>query len=262
MFSVVSWNVNSIGARINAVSELIPTTSPDIILLQEVKCISDAFPYSAQCFEHYNINVHGQKGYNGVAILSKQRQEEVIFGIPGFEHEFAAEARYVESLISLNSIPVRVISVYVPNGSEVNSEKFLFKLDFFNALKGRLSYLLSQGENLLVCGDMNVALDDLDVHDPSYMKDQLCFSIEERKALRSILNLGLYDSFRILNPHLKKFTWWDYRKNSFQYDRGLRIDYILVSSHLCDMINKCYIEATVRGWERPSDHAPLFCEFN
>ncbi len=258
MFSVVSWNVNSIGARINAVSEFISATSPDVILLQEVKCVSEGFPHSAPCFEHYNINVHGQKSYNGVAILSKQRQEEVICGIPGFEHE---EARYIESLIFINAVPIRLVSVYVPNGAEVDSEKFLFKLDFFHALKSRLSYHLSNGDNLLICGDMNVALDDLDVHDPSSMNGQLCFSLKERKAFRSILNLGLYDSFRVLNPNLKKFSWWDYRKNSFQYDRGLRIDYILSSSRLCDMINKCDIESKVRGWERPSDHAPLFCEF-
>ena len=212
--------------------------------------------------EGYNVIVHGQKSYNGVAILTKIPQEDTIFGIPGFNHELAPEARYMESTVVINSIVVKLISVYVPNGMEIGSDKFSFKLSFLSALKERMSYLISQGENLVVCGDMNVALDDMDVYDSSYMQGKLSFSIEERKALRSVISSGLYDSFRIKHPTLKKFTWWDYRRNSFNHDKGLRIDYIMLSSGMCDKLQKCDVKTEARTWERPSDHAPMICEFS
>ncbi len=263
MFSVASWNVNSVNARLESVDRFIKETRVFVMCLQELKCTHEKFPIMVDCFEPYNVQMHGQKSYNGVSIISKNVQDDIQIGIPGFEHQhLTGEARYIESMISYGSVPIRLISVYVPNGSEVYSEKFYFKLEFLGALRKRLAYLLDNGENIIVCGDMNVALDPLDVYDANHMEGSLCFHIDERKAFRSILNLGLHDAFRVINPNAKKFSWWDYRKGGFEHDKGLRIDYILISSYLCDLLVSCDIYTAARGWNKPSDHAPLICKFN
>jgi exodeoxyribonuclease-3 len=225
-------------------------------LLQETKCLENKFPYEALEDMFYNIKVFGQKAYNGVAILSKAPIEDVVIGLDGLEDN--NEARYIETIVCIKNESYRIISVYVPNGSEVGSEKFDRKLIFYNALYERIKYLLKLNENLIIGGDFNVAPDNIDVYDPKRMKGQIGFHIEERKWFRKILSLGLIDSFREFNKDTQQFTWWDYRAGSWQHNKGMRIDQILVSPRVADKITNTGVLSDTRGLIKPSDHAPAY----
>lgn len=250
---VISWNVNSINSRLEHLLQLLKEEKPDVVLLQELKCLEEKFPKTAIEELGYNIAGSYQKSYNGVAILSKHPIDDINYSIPDNDDE---QARYIDCFICADK-PFRVASVYVPNGQEVGSDKYQYKLAFYQKLTELYQNYLTQDEELIVGGDFNVANLDLDVYDIKSLEGKICFEINERKKLREYINLGLYDSFRIFHPEKKQFTWWDYRSSGFTYDKGLRIDYIFTSSRVLDRAKDSKVLVQYRALEKPSDHAPL-----
>lgn len=267
---IASWNVNSVKARLASLLLWIDKSKPDVILLQEIKCLEGDFPSEVLLNLGYKyLAINGQKTYNGVAIISRYPLSEVSKELPFYDiEEFDEQARYIEAIIELENHLIRVASIYVPNGnSELDykqkleqSEKFLYKMRFFDRLYKKMFELAKFDQPMILGGDYNVALEDIDVYDPKKLEGSICFHPDEQKKMRSLLNLGYTDLFRISNPESKAFTWWDYRGNSWNYNHGLRIDYLLASPLACDKISMVDIENFTMDHEKPSDHCPVICE--
>ncbi len=255
MTIVVSWNVNSIKSRLQNFFEFVDKYSPDIILLQELKCLEDAFPKMEIEDKGYNLAISGEKTYNGVAILSKSPIEDVVKKLPGDVED--THARYIEAF----TMGMRVCSVYVPNGQEVGSDKFQYKLKFFDRLNDHIKTLLQYEEQLVIGGDYNVAPEDIDVYNPKALDGSICFHSEERKRFRKLINNGMADSYRIMHPNKQEFSWWDYRSGAWDQNKGMRIDQILLSPQSCDRLNEAGIYSDIRAQQKASDHAPIFCKF-
>ncbi len=256
---IFSWNVNSINARLENILKLIEVHNPDVLLLQEIKAEEHKVPKSILEDLGYNIAISGQKSYNGVAILSKYRIEEIV--LKGFEGA-TNEARYIEGLIAVDSKCIRVASVYVPNGQAVISEKFLCKLSFLDDLNQYLKSMQND-EMFFIGGDFNVAQDSIDLFDPVKFKNSLGFHDKERHIIDQIIGGGFKDTLRNLHPRKQIFSWWDYRdRNSFKSNRGWRIDYILSSPNCESFLIDAGVATETREWVRPSDHAPVFCEID
>ncbi|HCR86296.1 MAG TPA: exodeoxyribonuclease III [Alphaproteobacteria bacterium] len=256
--TISTWNVNSVKARLPNVLEYLKEYQPDVVLLQELKCQTPDFPRIE--FEElgYNLSIHGQKTYNGVAIISKFKVEDVITGIPNYADE---NSRYIEGYFVLNGKTIRVASVYVPNGMDVNSEKFGYKKQFLDALKNHLQKINKYDELVIIGGDYNVANEDIDVYDPKSMRGQVCFHSDEQRKFNEILNCGYFDMFRKQNGDKQQFSWWDYRGGAWQYNKGMRIDYILTNPLAADHAVKTEIITTPRGKEKASDHTPVVTTF-
>ncbi len=263
---IATFNVNSIKARLPRVLEWLRQQNPDIVCLQELKCVEQDFPYLEIENLGYNIAILGQKTYNGVAILSKFKIEETIKGLPNFHDE---QARYIESVIAVADKIIRIASIYLPNGGGElmenqtleESAKFKYKLNFFDALNLRIKNLLPQNEIQIFAGDLNVAVEEIDVFDAKSLKDTVCFHSLERQKMRALLNCGLIDSFRAINPNSQVFSWYDYRGNAWQNGKGLRIDYLLTSPLAADKISAASInDKGVRDLEKASDHCPCILE--
>ncbi len=263
---IASFNVNSIKARLPRLLEWLKTSNPDVVLLQELKCLETDFPYEAIFDGGYNAAVVGQKTYNGVAILSKFKIEDVVKALPTLNGEVDEQARYVEAVLSVNGKAIRVASIYVPNGGGdllegekvEDSRKFIYKLDFFERLKAHFTSLLEFDEVQIFGGDYNVGAEEIDVFDPKSLNGSICFHPLERQKFRSILNLGMVDSYRACNQQTQAFSWWDYRGGSWQHNKGMRIDYLLTSPQASDKIVAASIEDKgVRDQEKASDHCPV-----
>lgn len=257
---IVSWNVNSINARLEHLLAWLIVEKPDVVLLQELKCLKEAFPFEQIEDLGYNVAIMGQKTYNGVAILSKMPLSDVIVSFPN--NPVAEESRYIEALVNLPEGAVRVASVYVPNGQSLSSEKYQIKLEFLEALGNYYSSLLSLEEAIVIGGDFNVALADIDVYDPQALDNSILVSLKERQALRKFISNGMIDSYRMLNPVEEGYTWWDYRANSFNKNNGLRIDYIFCSPEAAQMNINCLVFKDLRAKEKASDHVPIMAEFS
>ncbi len=263
MTTIATWNINSLRTRLEHLKKWVGERNPDVILLQEIKCQEEHFPREEIEDLGYNVALLGQKSYNGVAILSKSPVEDVVYGLPTFQED--QQARYIEAFIG-GVDGVRVASVYVPNGQEVGSEKFAYKMAFLEALKKHGETLLAQGDPLVIAGDYNIAPFVSDGHSPERFKqDRILCSLEEREALRSLYNTGFIDGFRLKHPetlpenqHL--FSWWDYRSGSYQNNKGYRIDHLLLSPKAADRLQDAGIDPETRGEERPSDHAPVWVD--
>jgi exodeoxyribonuclease III len=255
MTQVVSWNVNSIKSRLQNFFEFVDKYSPDIILLQELKCLEEAFPRMEIEEKGYNLAISGQKTYNGVAILSKSPIEDICKTLPGDDED--TQARYIEGF----TMGMRVSSVYVPNGQEVGSDKFQYKLRFFDRLNEHVKTLRGYDEQLVIGGDYNVAPEPIDVYNPKALEGGIGFHIEERKKFRKLINNGMADSYRILHPNKQEFSWWDYRSGAWDQNKGMRIDQILLSPQSCDKLLEAGVYNEIRGKEKASDHAPIFCKF-
>lgn len=274
---IASFNVNSVKARLPRLLEWLKASNPDVVLLQELKCLEADFPFEALFDAGYNAVVSGQKSYNGVAILSKFQIEDVVKKLPAapilgevsgglFAEEVAAQARYIEGVISVAGQAIRLASIYVPNGGGdlmpdenlETSQKFVYKLKFLEALKAHFSKLAGFDEMQVFGGDYNVAVEDIDVFDPKSLRGTVCFHDLERQKFRSILNSGLIDSYRAANPQHQAFSWWDYRGGAWQHNKGLRIDYLLASPLAADKIIDASIEDRgVRDQDKASDHCPV-----
>lgn len=251
---IATWNVNSIKARLPNVLAWAKKAEPDVLLLQEIKTVDEGFPRLEFEDLGYNVVTHGQKTYNGVAILSKRPIDDVTKGLHGDPDD--AEARYVEGFTD----GLRVASVYVPNGQEVGSEKFAYKLKFLRRLLGHVKSLLKSEEACVIGGDYNIAPEDADVYDPDAWRDQVLCHPDERAALRRILNLGYVDAWRAKHPREQRWSWWDYRAGAWPKDHGLRIDHLLLSPQAADRLKRAEIDRTPRGEDKASDHTPVVVE--
>ncbi len=252
---IASWNVNSVKSRLPNLLSWLEESRPDIVLLQELKCLTEAFPREPIEDLGYNLAIHGQKTYNGVAILSKYPIDDIVTEL---ENDPApTQARYIEAVISVNKTTIRCASVYVPNGQDLESDKFQYKLAFFDALCDHMKNLLHHDEITIIGGDYNVAPDDIDVYDPKALEQSVCFSTQERQKLKQLIHLGYHDSYRSLHKNDQEFSWWDYRAGAWQRNHGMRIDHLLLSPEASDLLVSAEIEHKVRGQEKPSDHAPV-----
>lgn len=250
---IATWNVNSLRVRLPHLLDWLAANSPDAVCLQETKCEDATFPARELKDAGYCSIHHGQRTYNGVAILTKRESAEVCRGIPLYADE---QSRVIAAAVD----GVRLVSVYVPNGQSVGSDKYAYKLRWFEALEAWLKGELAAHPGIAVLGDFNVAPEDRDVHDPAAWAGQVLFSEPERAALRRIEALGFVDAFRLFEQPEKSFSWWDYRMGAFRRNMGLRIDHILLSPELAKRAKSCTIDVAPRKLERPSDHAPVICE--
>jgi len=250
---IATWNVNSLKVRLPHLLDWLAQQRPDAMCLQETKTVDENFPVAALQAAGYRAVFSGQKTYNGVAILARTDPVEVQTGIPGFADE-------LKRVIAATVDGVRVVSVYVPNGQALDSEKYQYKLRWYAALKEYLSAELQKHSRLAVAGDFNVAPEDRDVHDPKRWEGEIHVSPPERAAFRALLELGFKDAFRLFEQPDKEFSWFDYRLNAFQRGWGLRIDEILLSPALAGLCRACRIDRAPRALERPSDHAPVVAD--
>jgi exodeoxyribonuclease-3 len=255
VLKIASWNVNSVKARLPNLLGWLGDAAPDVVLLQEIKTLEENFPALEIEDLGYTTAVSGQKTYNGVAILSKRRIEDVSRGLPGDESD--EQARYIEAVIDGT---VRVASIYLPNGNPTESEKYPYKLAWMKRLRAHIESLLAYDEVAVFGGDYNVCPSDDDVYDPQGWRDDALCRPESRAHFQALMNLGLTDAFRALHPELGAYTFWDYQKGRWQRDEGLRIDHLLLSPQAADRLNACAVDKGPRSKEKPSDHTPIWCE--
>jgi exodeoxyribonuclease-3 len=251
---IAAWNVNSLKVRLPHLEEWVKLAQPDVLALQETKLEDAAFPHAAlEALGYHHRAVSGQKTYNGVALLSRTPIDDVATDIDGFADP---QRRILAGTID----GIRVVDLYVVNGQAVGSEKFAYKLEWLAQVRAWLAQQLVRWPKLVVLGDFNIAPEDRDVHDPAAWHEQVLCSTPEREALRSLLALGLHDSFRVLDPEGQQFSWWDYRQAAFRRNLGLRIDLVLVSDALRGSLAAAGIDREPRTWDRPSDHAPVWAQ--
>ena len=252
---IATWNVNSIAARLPLVTQWVTDNKPDVLCLQEIKCIDEKFPTAAFTALGYEVVTYGQPTYNGVAVLSLQPISDVQKGFP--DDDPAAQRRLLA--VTVNNI--RIINVYVPNGSEVGSEKYAYKLKWLVQLHDFFTSHCDATQPLVIGGDFNIAPADADVHDPMAWYGQILCSQPERDALQRLAAWGLSDLFRQHHKEAGLFSWWDYRGGGFPRNHGLRIDHWWATASLAAASQDCWIDIAPRKLERPSDHAPVLAEF-
>lgn len=254
---IATWNVNSINARLETVLRWFREAAPDAAVLQEIKCVDEKFP--AEAFESlgYNVVVHGQKTYNGVALLSKHPIDDLRRGLPGDESD--EQARYIEALIAAPR-PVRLCGLYAPNGNPVGTEKFTYKLAWLERLKAHAEALLKLEEAFVLTGDYNVIPEPADCDDPKSWLGDALFQPESRAAYRGLKWLGLTDAIEARSAAQHAFTFWDYQAMAWPRDHGIRIDHALLSPQAADRLQSAGVERDVRGWDKPSDHVPVVIE--
>ncbi len=257
---IATWNVNSIKARHDNVVAWLKQAEPDVACLQEIKTVDEAFPSAAFEDLGYNVATHGQKTYNGVAILSKAPFDELIPRLPGGDDD--EQARYLEAVIPAGDSVVRVASIYLPNGNPVDTEKYPYKLAWMDRLIDHAERLLGYEETLVLAGDYNVIPAADDVHDPDGWAGDALFRPETHEKFRSLINLGLTDAFRACTSAPAQYSFWDYQAGAWPKDNGIRIDHLLLSPQATDRLSACEIDRHVRAWERPSDHVPVWIELD
>lgn len=252
---IATWNVNSIRQRLGHVKDWLEAERPDVLALQEIKVVTEAFPAAEFEALGYQCAVDGQKAYNGVALLSRLSAGDIGRGMPGFEDE-------QKRVLAAGYDGLWVFNLYVPNGQSVGSDKYEYKLRWLRAFADWLRSELERHPRLVVLGDYNVAPEDRDVHDPKAWEGSVHVSEPERAALRALVDTGLEDCFRRFEQPEKSFSWWDYRMMAFRRNAGLRIDLILASRPLAEKCAACHIDKAPRRLERPSDHAPVVADFD
>lgn len=253
---IATWNVNSIKARLPNALAWLKAAEPDVVLMQEIKCIDENFPRMEIEDLGYNVETHGQKTYNGVAILSKHPIEVERRGLPGNDDD--EQARYIEAFTG----GVRVASIYLPNGNPTDTEKFPYKLAWMDRLIDHARELLTYEEAVVLGGDYNVCPTDADVYDPEGWADDALCRIESRARFRTLAYLGFTDAFRVLNPEPHRYSFWDYQRGAWQRDNGVRIDHLMLSPYAADRLKASDIDRGPRGEEKASDHTPVWCELD
>jgi len=247
---LATWNVNSLNVRLPQVLDWLAAHQPDALCLQETKLTDDKFPHAELEAAGYQAQWHGQRTYNGVALLTRQPVVDVVKSIPGFGDE---QARVIAGTL----LGIRLIDAYFPNGEAPGSAKFDYKMRWLDALREWVAQEASRHARLVLLGDYNIAPEDRDVYDPVAWAGQIHCTPEEREQFRKLLGSGLHDAFRLFEQPPKSWTWWDYRNLAFRRNQGLRIDHILVSEALKPEVSACVIDRAPRKNERPSDHAPV-----
>ena len=260
MMKIATWNINGVKARLDTALTWIADARPDLVCLQEVKCMDDAFP--ADAFESlgYNVAVHGQKSFNGVAILAKTRFDDVRPGLPGAPDD--VQARYLEATLSTPSGALTVASIYLPNGNPIGTEKFDYKLAWMDRLAQRARDLLAEEQPLVLAGDFNVIPEPLDAKNPESWANDALYQPESRARYRALMNGGFTDAIRACHPGPNVFSFWDYQAGSWQKNDGIRIDHLLLSPQAADRLLAAGIDRHTRGWEKPSDHVPVWLELD
>ena len=256
---IATWNVNSVRTRLSQIINWINQVNPDILCLQETKVIDNDFPIKPFETLGYEVIAFGQKSYNGVAIISKIKCENVIKGFSGFLGDQNNLNKFEDQkrLITADINGVKIINVYVPNGSSLNSEKFDYKINWLNCLSSFLDKQEKKGELICLLGDFNIAPSNNDIHNPQRYEGGIMASEIERNALNNVLKGRLIDSFRIYEKNTGHWSWWDYRNNAYELKKGWRIDHIYISKKLTSKLKSCVIDSNPRGNLRPSDHAPV-----
>lgn len=253
-FKIATWNVNSLRVRLPQVLLWLERFKPDVLALQEIKLTDADFPIEAIEAAGYRAVFAGQRTYNGVAILSREKASHIITDLPTFDD---VQRRVLG--VTIGSI--RILNLYIPNGESVQSEKYQYKLNWLQNLKLLLKSELEQYPQMIILGDFNIAPDEVDVYNPERWVGQVLFSEPERSAFKDMLDIGFVDCFRKVNPNEVAFSWWDYRMNAFKRNMGLRIDHVLASAGLSLHCVECRIDKAARSADRPSDHAPVVAEF-
>lgn len=250
---LATWNVNSLAVRLPQLLAWLAEHPVDALVLQETKLSDDKFPRAEIEAAGYRVAFHGQKTYNGVALLAREEPQQVVRNIPGFDDD---QARVIAATVN----GVRVVGGYFPNGQAPGSDKFAYKMRWLDALRHWLAGELERHPKLVLMGDFNIAPEDRDVYDPVAWAGQIHCTDEERAHFRGLLGLGLVDAFRLFEQPAKSWSWWDYRQLAFRKNQGLRIDHILVSAGLGAAVTACEIDKQPRKNERPSDHAPVWID--
>ncbi|WP_299863582.1 exodeoxyribonuclease III [uncultured Roseobacter sp.] len=255
---IATFNINGIKARINALPEWLDDAQPDVVVLQEIKSIDEAFP--TELFEErgYNVATHGQKSFNGVAILSKHPLEDVTRGLPRDDSD--EQARWIEATVMGDSHALRVCGLYLPNGNPVPGPKYDYKLAWMARLKARAETLLAEETPFLMAGDYNIIPQAEDAASPDSWREDALFRLESRTAFRALINLGLTDAFRARTQGPGHYSFWDYQAGAWNRNQGIRIDHLLLCPQTADMLTDCVIDKDVRGRDKPSDHVPVWID--
>ena len=254
---LATWNINSLTVRLPQVLDWLVTNPVDVLCLQELKLTNDKFPHEALQAAGYQCAAFGQKTYNGVAILSRTPLRDVVTNIPGFADE---QSRVISATVDTPGGALRVVNGYFVNGQEPGSEKFAYKMRWLDALLGHVRNEMATHPQLALLGDFNVTAEDRDSWDPEGLRETIHHTTQERDNFQALLQLGLHDSYRLFEQAEKTYSWWDYREFAFRRNRGLRIDYILISDALKARARACNIDKAPRKNERPSDHTPVVVE--
>lgn len=251
---VATWNVNSIKVRLPLLLDWLDQAKPDVVCLQEIKCLAADFPLMEIRSRGFHAEIVGQKSYSGVALLSKEPARDVIAALAGDGDD--NQARYIEATFG----DVRVASIYLPNGNPVDTDKFTYKLAWLARLNAHAADLLKTERPFVLAGDYNVIPEPEDVYDPLAWRNDALFRTETRRAFRGLINLGLTDAFRALHAEPHRYSFWDYQAGRWQRDEGLRIDHLLLSPHAADRLAVADIDKAPRGKDKASDHTPVWCE--
>ena len=256
---IATWNVNSVRQRLPHLLGYLKSASPDVLCLQELKCQEESFPRAEVEELGYNIAVHGQKAFNGVAILAK-RPFEVSSGLPGDPND--EQARYIEAVVPFGTRVVRVASIYLPNGNPVSTDKYPYKLGFMDRLIAHAKGLMELEEPLVLAGDYNVIPEPRDAADPAQWANDALYLPQTRAKFRELLALGLTDALRATTDAGGLYTFWDYQAGAWQRNNGIRIDHLLLSPHAADLLKSAGVDKDLRAQDKPSDHVPAWVELN
>ena len=253
---ITTWNINGIRARLEGALAYLREAKPDVLCLQEIKCEDGSFPREAFGDAGYNVETHGQKGFNGVALASRFPLDDVIRGLPGGDED--VQSRFIEATVTEGGLSVRVASLYLPNGNPIGTEKFSYKLAWMARLEAHARRLLGAEMPVVLAGDYNVIPEPEDARRPEAWTNDALFQPESRSAFRIIENLGYLDAIRACHPEPGLYTFWDYQAGAWQKDDGIRIDHHLLSPQAADRLKGAGIDKFTRSWEKPSDHVPVW----
>lgn len=255
---IASFNINGIKARAAALPEWLDEAQPDIVVLQEIKSVDEAFPREMLEERGYNVETHGQKSFNGVAILSKLPLEDVTRGLPGDDED--DQSRWIEATVVGDDMALRICGLYLPNGNPVPGPKYDYKLAWMARLQARAEALLAEETPFLMAGDYNIIPQAEDAAKPESWREDALFRPESRAAWRRLVNLGLTDAFRARTQGPGHYSFWDYQAGAWNRNNGIRIDHFLLSPNVADRLRACQIDRDVRGRDKPSDHVPIWVE--
>ena len=254
---ISSWNVNSVRARIDNIKSYLVKYKPDILLMQEIKTEEVNFPFDVFSSLDYESHVHGQKSYNGVAIISKKKLDNVKTDII---KDKLKQSRIISAEVEHKKKKIQLINIYTPNGNPVDTEKYTYKLYWLESLIKKLKAYLKKKENIIIGGDFNIIPSAEDVHNPKGYENDALFRLEIRKKLRELLSLGFHDAYRYIHPDKEGYTFWDYTSGAWQKNNGMRIDHFLVSNSIINLVKDVKINKFPRGRQKPSDHTPIEIE--
>ena len=256
---ISSWNVNSVRARITNILNYLKSSNPDVLMIQEIKTENKNFPFNEFKNFGYNSHVFGQKGYNGVALLSKIEINKINIR---FIKDINNQSRIITGNIKNKSKTIQLINVYVPNGNPIDTEKYQYKKNWYDSFTKKIKKTLIENKNIIIGGDFNVIPEKIDVYDYKKYENDALFKLEIRKKFRELINLGFHDIYRYFNKEKQDYTFWDYMSGSWQKNNGLRIDHFLVSNNLLESVKDINIDKIQRSKIKPSDHAPIELEIN